>query len=134
MQIWGTGDEMWQFTTEKDAGAWGVEVVTAPGAEEGGFVELCSFQTSLNDLRRAYERVRDIKVKVQMMGPVEGLYKKAEEGRERLGRRGFWEWHRGVFHGNCVSGVWNLRDLQNERFPNVRAQSLEGFLREHPDV
>jgi hypothetical protein len=48
MEIEGTGEEAWQFTTDRDAGAWGVEVVTAPGAEKEGLSELCSFEMSLN--------------------------------------------------------------------------------------
>ena len=134
MEIWGTGDETWQFTTERDAGAWGVEVVTAPDAENGGFVELCSFEMSLNDLRKTYDRVRGTHIEVKSMGTAEDLYKRAEEGRERLGRAGFWEWHRCVFHGNCVSGVWNMTNLQNAKYSKVKPQPLDEFLKEHVDV
>ncbi|KAF2664190.1 NAD(P)-binding protein [Microthyrium microscopicum] len=134
MEIWGTGDEVWQFTTERDAGAWGVEVVTADDAEEGGFVNLCSFETSLNGLRATYERVTSREVEVKKLGSVDELYRRAAEGKQKLGRAGFWEWHRCLFHANCVTGVWNMKDLQNGKYLSVKPQDLEAFLREHLDV
>jgi hypothetical protein len=134
MEMYGTGDELWQFTTERDAGAWGVEVVTARDAKDGDFISLCSFETSMNKLREAYEQVRGEKVEVKLMGSPDSLFRSADEGKAMLGRAGFWNWHAKVFHANCVAGVWNMRDLQNSKYPNVEAQSLKQFLNEHSTV
>jgi hypothetical protein len=35
-----------------------------------------------------------------------------------------------VFMENCVSGRWNLKELENERFPAVEATSLDEFIRQ----
>lgn len=131
MEVWGSGNEVWQFTTEKDAGAWGVEVVTAEGAEKGGFVQLCSFESSLNDLRETYSRVIGRLPQLKRMGSPQELYSRAAEDKERLGRSGFWEWHRRIFHANCVTGVWNLTHLENGKYPKVEPQGLDEFLADY---
>lgn len=129
MEVWGSGDEEWNFCTERDAGAWGVEVVTAEGAEEGGFVSVCSWTASLREVKECYERVKGRQVGWEVKGVVEELGELVREGR-MLGLRRFWEWHRHVFMECCVSGVWNLKDLENDRFPKVKATSMEEFVRE----
>ena len=134
MDVWGTGKEPWFFTTEEDAGKYGVEIVTGDDAEKGGFVNVCSFSHSLEEIKHIYERVRGIIVTMNQRGTVNDLYSMSTEGLEQEGRTGFWNWHRYEFHANCVSGVWNLDNLQNERFPKVTATSLEEYLRATPDV
>jgi hypothetical protein len=129
MEVWGSGDEDWNFTTEEDAGRWGVEVVTADGAEEGGFVTVCSWTASLKEVRACYEKVKETQVGWEMKGGLEELGELARQGR-KLGLRRFWEWHRHVFMESCVSGVWNLSELENDRFPKVKATSMEEFMRE----
>lgn len=128
MEVWGSGEEEWDFTTEEDAGRWGVEVVTAGGAEEGGFVSVCSWRASMKDVKRCYQSVKGTEVRWEVKGSLEELRGLAEEGR-KLGLRRFWEWHRHVFMENCVSGRWNLKELENERFPAVKATSMEEFMR-----
>ncbi|CZR59842.1 uncharacterized protein PAC_09736 [Phialocephala subalpina] len=134
MDIWGTGDEVWDFTTERDAGRWGVEVITAEGAEEGGFVSLRSFRASLKDVKETYELVRGGEVKVRWRGSVDELEKLAVKEKEKFGRRRLWEWHRLYFYLTCLKGTWNLGELENEKFPGFEATSLEKFLKEHPEV
>lgn len=133
MDIWGTGNEVWDFTTEKDAGG-GVEVVTAPGAEEGGYVSFCSFRASLKEIKETYERVRGSEVKVRWRGSVAELEELAVKEKEKFGRSRLWEWHWLYFYLTCVKGTWNLEELENGKFPGVEATSLEGFLKEHPEV
>jgi hypothetical protein len=129
MEVWGSGNEEWNFTTEEDAGRWGVEVVTADGAEEGGFVSVCSWTCSLKDVKARYEAAKGEEVGWEVKGDLEQLI--TIVGRERkLGLRRFWEWHRHVFVENCVSGRWNLKDLENERFPAVKATSLDDFIKQ----
>jgi hypothetical protein len=129
MEVWGSGNEEWNFTTEEDAGRWGVEVVTADGAEEGGFVSVCSWTCSLKDVKARYEAAKGKEVGWEVKGDLEQLITIVERER-KLGLRRFWEWHRHVFVENCVSGRWNLKDLENERFPAVKATSLDDFIKQ----
>lgn len=128
MEVWGTGDEVWNFTTEEDAGKWGVEVVTADGAEEGGFVTVCSWNASMKDIKQCYEKTKGREVGWKVNGSLEQLQDMANQGKT-LGLRRFWEWHRHVFMENCVSGRWNLKKVENDRFPSVKGTSMEEFVR-----
>lgn len=134
MDVWGDGKGEWCFTTEDDAGRWGVEVVTADGAEDGGFVTLCSFRHSLMDIKSIYEKVRGIEVNVNYKGEISELEQMAESARDAYGRRGLWNWHRLFFNLFCVKGIWNLGDSQDEKYPNVKPTSLEAFLKAHPSI
>lgn len=129
MEVWGSGEEEWYFTTEEDAGKWGVEVITADGVEEGGFVSVCSWRASMRDVKECYERVKGGVVGWNSHGNLDQLRELASEGR-KLGLRRFWEWHRHVFMEKCLGGAWNLKDIANERFPNVRATPMEEFVRQ----
>lgn len=134
MEVWGTGKEPWFFTTEEDAGRFGVEAVTHQNAEKGGFVSVCSFSHSLEEIKTVYEKFRKVSVTINKRGTADELYQLSRAGRERDGVENFWNWHRYEFHANCVSGVWNLENLQNHHFPNVKASTLEDYLKSNPDV
>jgi hypothetical protein len=134
MDVWGAGDSMWNFTTEEDAGKLGIEVVTRKGAEEGGFVSICSWTCSLNETRKIYEKVRNTVVKVNQRGSVEDLENLAIEQRTTMGPARMWEWHRYWFHLFCVKGTWNLEKVQNDEYPNFTPSTLEEFLRATPEI
>lgn len=134
MDVWGDGEGEWCFTTEEDAGRWGVEVVTASGAEDGGFVTLCSFRHSLMEVKAIYEKVRGTGVGVNYKGEVTKLEQMANSARDKHGRRGLWEWHRLFFHLFSVKGIWNLGDSQDKKYPNIKPTSLEAFLKAHPGI
>jgi hypothetical protein len=126
MNVWGTGDEPWYFTTESDAGKWGIEAVTADGAEQGGFVTVCSWVSTMNELLTKYNKVRGTEISVRNMGTAQDLEKLAVKEKASGGRRNFWEWHRLWFHLFCIKGTWNLEDLHNEKFP-VKPMTLRAF-------
>lgn len=134
MDIWGTGEEEWVFTTEEDAGRVGVEVVAAEGAEKGGFTSVASWRCSLNEVRRVYEQVRQEQVDVNWKGSVEELTTLAVRMKSELGPDRFWEWHRSWFMLFCVKGTWNLDTLENKRFEQIAFTGLEKFLKEHAQV
>lgn len=135
MDIYGTGDEPWFFTSEADAGAFSIEVVTDPDAEKGGFVNLVSWVHFLREVAAIYQTAHpEATVDIVERGSVEELEKKAIAGRAKCGRAKFWEYHRLFFHLFTVKGAWNLGKLDNDRYPGVKATSLERFLKENPDI
>lgn len=135
MDVYGTGNEPWYFTSESDAGAFSIEVVTGPGAEKGGFVTLFSWVHSLRELAETYEKVHPgAKVNITEKGSVEELEKKAIAGREKWGRSNFWEYHRFFFQLYTVKGVWNLEEPDIEKYPGAKGTSLEQFLRQNPEI
>jgi hypothetical protein len=135
MDIYGTGNEPWYFTTEADAGAFSIEVVTGPDAEKGGFYNLVSWVYSLREVAGIYEKVHlEAKVDITEKGSVEELEKKAVAGREKWGRSKFWEYHRLFFQLFTIKGTWNLGKLDNDSYPGVKKTSLEQFLKENPNI
>ncbi|KFZ08416.1 hypothetical protein V502_09377 [Pseudogymnoascus sp. VKM F-4520 (FW-2644)] len=135
MDVYGTGNEPWFFTTEADAGAFSIEVVTGPDAEKGGLVNLVSWVHSLREVAEIYQKVHpEAKVDIVEKGSLEELEKKAVAGREKWGRSKFWEYHRLFFQLFTIKGTWNLGKLDNDRYPGVKATSLEQFLKENPNI
>ena len=135
MDVYGTGNEPWYFTTEADAGAFSIEVVAGPDAEKGGFVNLVSFVHSLREVAGIYKEVHpEASVTITEKGSVEDLERKAVAGKEKWGRSQWWEYHRLFFQLFTVKGVWNLGPLDNEKFPSVENNSLERFLTENPGI
>lgn len=135
MDVYGTGDEPWHFTSESDAGAFSIEVVTGPNAEKGGFVTLFSWVHSLREVAKTYENVDpSAKVNITEKGSVDELEKKAIAGREKWGRSNFWQYHRLFFQLYTIKGVWSLGELDNEKYPGVKGTSLEQFLRQNPEI
>lgn len=135
MDIYGTGHAPLVFTAEADAGAFSIEVVTGPNAEEGGFVNLVSCVHSLREIADIYRSVHpEARVELRERGSVEDLERKAAAGREKWGRGKFWEYHRLYFQLFTIEGVWNLQQVENEKFPEVKATSMEQFLRQNPEV
>ncbi|RSM12572.1 hypothetical protein CEP52_002356 [Fusarium oligoseptatum] len=59
VDIWGTGDETWDLTTEKDAADFSAEVIQRDDAPEGGFWELHSGAYSPKELARIQRSPRD---------------------------------------------------------------------------
>lgn len=84
MDVYGTGDEPWFFTTEADAGAFSIEVVTGPDAEKGGFFNLVSWVHSLREVAAIYQTVHpEATANIVERGFVEELERKALAGRAK---------------------------------------------------
>ena len=135
IDIYGTGDELWCFTTEADGGAFAVEAVTGPNAEDGGFLPLYSFKKSLREVAKIYEKTRPgVRVRLNMRGSVDDLEKKANAEKEKRGRQRWWEYHRLFFQLFTITGRWDLAEPVFDKFPGAKPTSLETFLKDHPGI
>ncbi|KAI5855553.1 NAD(P)-binding protein [Durotheca rogersii] len=133
LEIWGTGDEPWQWTTEKDAAEIAAEIVQRDDAAEGGFWRVCSGVNTLREIAATYERVRETKVDVEVMGDVAELREQAMRARRNGSRRNFWPYIGWFYQLFTVDGTWTLTRLDNEKL-GVPTTTLEQFLREHPTL
>lgn len=132
LHIWGSGDEKWCLTTEEDGGKWAVELVTSDNAENGGFVSLCSMESSLTEIRQTYERVKGKGVEVIKRGSVEDLEKTV---REKKAVAAHWaDWLRYAFVLCCVKGTWALERKLVQGFEPSRPTTLQEWLEKHPHV
>jgi len=83
----------------------------------------------MKEIKTQYEALKGSTVGWDVKGDSEQLRTIAQR-ESILGLTRFREWHRHVFMENCVNGVWNLKDVENERFSAVKATSLEEFVRQ----
>lgn len=128
MEIFGTGEEPWHWTTEKDAAEFAAEIIQRDDAPQGGFWSLCSGVNTLPELAGAYERVKGSKVDVQYKGTVSDLRQKALEARNQGSEQSYWSYIGWFYQLYTVDGTWTLKDLQNDLL-GVQTTSLEDFLR-----
>lgn len=80
MEVWGSGAEKRQWTTEGDAAEFAAEIVTRDGAEDGGMWRVCSGSHSLTEIAEMYQRIRGKSVARRAMGSVEELRDEAACG------------------------------------------------------
>jgi hypothetical protein len=133
MEIWGTGDEVWHWTTERDAAHFAADIIGREGAEEGGFWEVCSGASTSWELAAEYERVRGRKVDVQVKGTVEELRANAVEARRQGSAQNMWGYIGWYYNLHTVDGTWTLKNLDNDKLA-TKTTTLEEFLEENPEV
>ncbi|PVH82882.1 hypothetical protein DL98DRAFT_618365, partial [Cadophora sp. DSE1049] len=134
LHLWGDGEHKLQWTTEKDAGEFSIEAVTADGAENGGFYMVCSGLTSLNDIVKTYEKVRGVKVDIVRMGSVEELESTARKARAEGSKVSIWGYIGFFYSLMAIRKQPKEADLDLEEFSKVRRTSLKEFLQQKPDV
>ncbi|KAH8703335.1 hypothetical protein BGW36DRAFT_413932 [Talaromyces proteolyticus] len=133
LEIWGTGDEPWHWTTEKDAAEFAVHIVERNDAADGGFWRVCSGVNTLREIAVTYEKVKKCKVDVEVMGTVSDLRKNALEARRQGSRKNFWSYIGWFYQLYTIDGTWTLKTLDNNKL-DVKTTSLEDFLRDNTSV
>lgn len=83
VDIWGTGYEKWDLTTEKDAAEFSAAVIERDDATEGGFWELYSGAYLPCELAKIYKEVRGIEITFKERGSLDDLRKLAYSMREQ---------------------------------------------------
>lgn len=128
MEIWGTGDEKWQWTTERDAAEFAAEILQRDDAVDGGFWRVCSGSHTLREMASTYAKVKSTQVEVLMKGSVDELRARALEARAQGSPRSFWFYIGWFYQLHTVDQTWTLRTLDNDRL-DVAETSFEDFLR-----
>ncbi|VUC32992.1 unnamed protein product [Clonostachys rosea] len=128
MEIWGTGEEQWQWTTERDAAEFAAQIMQREDAIHGGFWRVCSGSHTLREVAATYEKVKRAEVQVVKKGTIEELRACALEARAQGSPRDFWSYVGWFYQLYTVAGTWSLKTLDNDRL-NVTATSLEDFIR-----
>lgn len=133
MEVWGSGEEKWQWTTEGDAAEFAAEIVTRDGAEDGGMWRVCSGSHSLTEIADTYQRVRGKSVERRTMGSVEELRKQAHAARARGSPSNFWDYIGYIYQLYTLDGTWTLKTLDNDKL-SVVTTSLEDFIRNNESI
>ena len=127
--VWGTGDEPWPWTTERDAAEFTAAIVEREDAEQGGFWNTVSCINSLKELAAAYEKVTSHKVKLDKLGTVEDLRKTAFAAREQSIPLRYYEYSGYFYQLYTVDGTWEMKKIDNEKL-DVQVTHLEEFLKD----
>ena len=133
MEIWGTGDEIYHWTTERDVAEFTAAIIERDDASKGGFWTACSGSNTLKELATTYGQVRGCEVHIEKKGTVDELREKALEARSQGSRRHFWPYIGWFYQLHTVDGTWTLGKLDNEKL-GVETTTLEQFLQQNPEL
>lgn len=133
VDIWGTGDETWDLTTEKDAAEFSAEVIQRDDAPEGGFWELHSGAYTVRELARIYKEVRGVEVGFNHRGTLNDLKDLAYTLRDQKPYNDYYSFIGLFYQLFQLDGTYSLKKLDNHRL-NIKTTSIEEFLRENPHV
>ncbi|KAF1984865.1 NAD(P)-binding protein [Aulographum hederae CBS 113979] len=139
INAYGSGEEKFDWTTEADAAAFSIALVTSDEAEKGGFWSFRSQAFSLKELKETYEKVRGTEVKWDPnMGPdvMEGIISQMRgEALEKGALRESWYSYIGLVYAMyMIRGDMNMRKTDNEKFPEVKPTSLEEYFKIKPEL
>lgn len=132
-EIWGTGDEPWQWTSEKDAAEFAAAIILRDDAEEGGYWTVCSGSESLKEMAAVYEKVKGTSVELRFLGPLDKLGEIARDARAKSSPKYLWEYIGYFYYFHIATGRWLMKDLDNDKL-KVKATPLAQFLQESPDI
>ncbi|UPK95268.1 hypothetical protein LCI18_006203 [Fusarium solani-melongenae] len=133
VDIWGTGDETWDLTTEKDAAEFSAEVIQRDDAPEGGFWELHSGAYSPKELARIYKEVRGVEIAHKYRGSLEDLRKLAYSLRSQKAYNDYYSFIGLFYQLFQLDGTYSLKNIDNHKL-NVKTTSMEEFLRQNPQI
>lgn len=133
LEIWGSGEEPWHWTTERDAAEFTAEIITDDSAPKGGFWSVCSGVHTLKEISGVYEDTKGVKVDILIKGDVEQLRTNALEARREGSRQMIWGYIGWFYQLYTVDGTFTLKELDNSKLA-VQTTSLENFLRENAEI
>jgi uncharacterized protein YbjT (DUF2867 family) len=132
-EVWGTGEETWHWTTERDAADFAAAIVGRDDTPNGGFSSVCSGEHTLIELAKIYERVKGRKVTINKRGNTDELRAKALDARSKGSRQNFYEYIGWFYQLFTVDRTWVLGDLDNDKL-DTKTTSAETFLESNPTI
>jgi nucleoside-diphosphate-sugar epimerase len=133
IDIWGTGDEKWDLTTERDAAEFSVEVIQRDDAPNGGFWELHSGAYSPRELASIYKNVRGIEIAYNYRVALDDLRAFAHSLKDQEPYNDYYSFIGLFYQLFQLDGTYSLKNVENYKL-NVNTTSMEDFLRQNPDV
>lgn len=132
-EIYGTGDELYQMTSYRDAAEFTVEIIQSDKAVQGGFFPVHSFDISMRDLASRYGAVRGEPVLIKTLGSADDLEKKLVKARAETDAQDYYRNIPALFQLSVLRGKWALKNLVVDNYPASCRQTLEQFLHDHPE-
>ncbi|KAF7621054.1 hypothetical protein AFLA_011370 [Aspergillus flavus NRRL3357] len=134
MEYYGNGEDIWYWTSERDAAEFTAEIVQLEEYKQGGYWNIYSGAHSLLDIARTYEKVKGRKVTVQCKGSIEDLRREALEARSKATKPLEYFEYCGLFYQLYTNdGTYRHPCVISKRL-HVETISLEQFLSQNPSV
>ncbi|KUL86923.1 hypothetical protein ZTR_05278 [Talaromyces verruculosus] len=135
MDYYGTGEEIWYWTTERDAAEFTAEILQLEESVHGGFWNVYSGAHSLLSIARTYEKVKGTKVSVEWKGTVQDLRRNALEARSKVTKPyQFYEYCGFFYQLFTTDGTYHHPYVISDKLSGVKTTSLEEFLQDNPTV
>ncbi|KAI1208539.1 nmrA-like family protein [Annulohypoxylon truncatum] len=129
-KYWGTGDEIWEGTTYRNAAEYTAAICLDKDAV--GILKLVGGQSTFNEIVALFERVYGVKPKVDRQGSLDDLFKLMNEKREKDPKNIF-SYLFLFFQYYMIEGTTDIGpELDNDRYPQVKPVSWEDYLRMVP--
>lgn len=132
-EVWGTGEEKWQFTTEQDCANFTAELIV-DSTKKGGSYYICSFEHSIKEVVSIYRDVRGESVQLDYMGSIEELNIVAKDAVHKMGLKRFETWMGYFYQLYQLNGVCYMKQLDSKQYSSLTLTSLEAFLKENMSI
>ncbi|KAL6821465.1 hypothetical protein V8C40DRAFT_267805 [Trichoderma camerunense] len=129
-EVWGSGEEKWQITTEQDCADFTAELIVDL-TKKGGSYRVCSFEHSIREIAGIYEDIRGAPVQLDNMGSIEDLRVTANTAEREIGLKRFWDWMGYFYQLYQLNGTCHMKQLDSKQYSSLRLTSLEEFLKDN---
>lgn len=114
LSYFGNGNELCKFSTTDDLAAYTVAAVSAPGAENGGFIYVQSFTTSPLEIASTYEEVTGVKLTRKRLGSLEDVQNLLAEQRRTTPPTDFDKYLGLAYAEHTLKGTWEYEPVDCE--------------------
>ncbi|KAI0830392.1 nmrA-like family protein [Hypoxylon sp. FL0890] len=129
-KYWGTGDEIWEGTTYRNAAEYTAAVCADKNAS--GILKLVGGRATTREIARSFENVYGVKPKLECQGSLDDLFRHMHELRKKDPQNVFaymflfFQYY--MINGQTLLGP----ELDNDKYPQVKPVSWEDFMKAVP--
>lgn len=136
LSFFGDGSKEFIYCTTNDLAAYSVEAVTAPGAENGGYVRVESFRLTPEQIVREYEAASGggVAAQTKRVGSLEDAEKMLLKARTEIDAMEFEKYIGLSYVVHVLRGTWDFEASDVKRFGGVRQTKLREWFEMHPEL
>ncbi|KAI0846395.1 nmrA-like family protein [Daldinia vernicosa] len=129
-KYWGTGNEIWEATTYRNAAEYTAAVCADKSAY--GIKKFIGGRATIREIAESFEKVYGVKPKLESHGSVDGLFKKMHELRKNDPQNVFsymflfYQYY--MINGRTYLGT----EIDNGQYPQVKPVNWEDFMKSVP--
>ncbi|KAI1451313.1 nmrA-like family protein [Annulohypoxylon moriforme] len=129
-KYWGTGDEIWEGSTYRNAAEYTAAICLDKDAV--GTLKLVGGRATFHEIVASFERVHGVKPKVERQGSMDDLFKYMNEQRSKDPKNLF-AYLFLFFHYYVINGATEIGpQFDNDKYPQIKPVTWEDYLRNVP--